>query len=286
MAAKKSKRKTVTKAASKPYETGLDRTAANFQPLTPLSFLERAAKVFPRHTAIIHGRQRTDYATFYARSRRLASALAQKGIRKGDTVAVMLANTPPMLEAHYGVPMLGAVLNALNTRLDAAAIAFMLEHGGAKILITDREFSATVAAALKLLKKKPLVIDYDDPEFPQTGARLGTIDYEKFLKGGDPDFAWTHARRRMGRDCAELHLRHHRQSQGRGLSPSRRRPDVLRQCAGRHHGRASRAAVDPAHVPLQWLVHALVAVGGGGHPCLPALGARGGDLRCAGQSMA
>ena len=188
MGTRKSKRKTVTKA--KPYETGLDRVAANYQPLTPLSFLERAAKVFPRHTAIIHGAQRTDYATFYARSRRLASALAQKGIRKGDTVAVMLANTPPMLEAHYGVPMLGAVLNALNTRLDPAAVAFMLEHGGAKILITDREFSATVAAALALLKKKPLVIDYDDPEFPQTGARLGQIDYEKFLKSGDPDFAW------------------------------------------------------------------------------------------------
>jgi fatty-acyl-CoA synthase len=188
MAAKKSKRKTVTK--SRPYETGLDRTQANYQPLTPLTFLERAAKVFPRHTAIIHGRQRTDYATFYARSRRLASALAQKGIRKGDTVAVMLSNTPPMLEAHYGIPMLGAVLNALNTRLDPAAIAFMLEHGGAKILITDREFSATVATALGLLKKKPLVIDYDDPEFPQSGARLGKIDYEKFLKSGDPDFAW------------------------------------------------------------------------------------------------
>ena len=174
MAAKKSKRKTVTKA--KPYETGLDRVPANYQPLTPLSFLERAAKTFPRPTAIIHGKQRTDYASFYARSRRLASALAQKGIRKGDTVAVMLANTPPMLEAHYGIPMLGAVLNALNTRLDPTALAFMLEHGGAKILITDREFSATVAAALKLLKKKPLVIDYDDPEFPQSGPRLGKID--------------------------------------------------------------------------------------------------------------
>jgi fatty-acyl-CoA synthase len=190
MAAKKSKRKTVTKTAGPPYETGLDRAAANYQPLTPLSFLERAARTFPRHTAIIHGQQRTDYATFYARSRRLASALAQKGIRKGDTVAVMLANTPPMLEAHYGIPMLGAVLNALNTRLDPAAIAFMLEHGGAKILITDREFSATVAAALALLKKKPLVIDYDDPQFPQAGARLGKIDYEKFLKSGDPQFAW------------------------------------------------------------------------------------------------
>ena len=189
----KPKRRTVTKAgkpAGKPHETGLDRVAANHQPLTPLTFLERAARTFPGRTAIIHGKQRIDYATFYARARRLASALAKKGIRKGDTVAVILANTPPMLEAHYGVPMLGAVLNALNSRLDAAAIAFMLEHGGAKILITDREFSATVSDALKLLKKKPLVIDYDDKEFPQDGARLGKIDYEKFLKSGDPEFAW------------------------------------------------------------------------------------------------
>lgn len=187
MATKKTLRKNVTK---RPYETGLDKTAANYQPLTPLSFLERAAQVFPNRTAIIHGKRRLRYADFYARSRRLASALAKKGIRKGDTVAVMLSNTPPMLEAHYGVPMLGAVLNALNTRLDAAAIAFMLEHGGAKILITDREFSATVKDALARLKKKPLVIDYDDKEFPQSGARLGKIDYEKFLKSGDPNFAW------------------------------------------------------------------------------------------------
>jgi len=189
MATKKRRQKTITKAA-KPYESGLDRRCANFQPLTPLSFLERAAQVFPRHTAIIHGSRRIDYATFYARSRRLASALTKLGVKRGDTVAAMLSNTPPMLEAHYGIPMLGAVLNALNTRLDSAAIAFMLEHGGAKILITDREFSATIAGALKLLKKKPLVIDYDDKEFPQSGARLGKIDYEKFLKSGDPDFAW------------------------------------------------------------------------------------------------
>ena len=180
----------VTKRTPKPYETGLDRVAANYQPLTPLSFLERSAATFPDRTAIIHGRQRVSYALFYARARRLASALAGQGIRKGDTVAVMLANTPPMLEAHYAIPMLGAVINALNTRLDAAALAFMLEHGGANILITDREFSATVKAALGLLKKKPLVIDYDDREFAQTGARLGRIDYEKFLKGGDPAFAW------------------------------------------------------------------------------------------------
>jgi fatty-acyl-CoA synthase len=172
------------------YDIGLDRNPANYQPLTPLQFLERAASVYPGRTAIIHGKLRFTYAEFYARSRRLASALAAKGIKKGDTVAAMLSNTPPMLEAHYGVPMLGAVLNALNTRLDAAAIAFMLEHGGAKILITDREFSATIQAALAKLKTPPLVIDYDDPEFPQTGPRLGTIDYEEFLAGGDPEFDW------------------------------------------------------------------------------------------------
>jgi fatty-acyl-CoA synthase len=178
------------KGRANPYETGLARNAANYQPLTPLSFLERAASVFPDHIAIIHGRQRIRYADFYARSRALASALAGRGIQKGDTVAVMLANTPAMLEAHYGVPMLGAVLNALNTRLDAAAIAFMLEHGGANILITDREFAPTVKAALALLKKKPLVIDYDDREFPQDGERLGSIDYESFVAGGDPQFPW------------------------------------------------------------------------------------------------
>ena len=187
------KRKTVKKKAParrlQPYEDGLGRNAANFQPLTPLTALERAASVFPDQLAIIHGRQRFSYAQFYARSRRLASALKARGIKKGDTVAAMLANTPPMLEAHHGVPMLGAVLNALNTRLDAAAIAFMLEHGAAKILITDREFAPTVKAALKLLKKKPLVIDYDDSEFPQGGEKLGE-DYERFIAGGDPDFAW------------------------------------------------------------------------------------------------
>jgi fatty-acyl-CoA synthase len=167
----------------------LPRTPANFQPLTPLSMLERAASVFPDHLAVIHGKQRFSYAEFYRRSRRLASALAAHGIGKNDTVAAMLANTPAMLEAHYGAPMAGGVLNALNTRLDAPSIAYMLEHGDAKILITDREFSATIAEALKLLKHKPLVIDYDDPEFPQDGEPLGE-DYEAFLQSGDPDFAW------------------------------------------------------------------------------------------------
>jgi fatty-acyl-CoA synthase len=177
------------KIGANPYETGLDRNPANFQPLTPLSHLERAATTFPDTVAVIHGRARTTYREFYARCRRLASALARRGIKKNDTVAAMLSNTPSMLEAHHAVPMAGAVLNAINTRLDAATIAFILEHGGAKILVTDREFSKAVAEALALLKKPPLVIDYDDPEFPQDGARLGE-DYEAFLQSGDPDFDW------------------------------------------------------------------------------------------------
>src|SRR5262245_57043293 len=123
--------------AKTPYDTDLDRNAANFQPLTPLTLLERAASVFPDHTAIIHGKLRRSYSEFYARARRLASALAKRGIKRGDTVSAVLANTPAMLEAHYGVPMTGAVLNTMNTRLDAATIAFQIDHGEAKVLIAD-----------------------------------------------------------------------------------------------------------------------------------------------------
>jgi len=158
--------------------------------LTPLGFLERAAAVFPQRTAIMHGRQHWSYAQFYARARRLASALSKRGVRRGDTVSVMLANTPPMLEAHYGVPMTGAVLNTLNTRLDAAALAFMLDHADAKVLITDREFAPVIDQTLKLARVKPLVIDYDDTEFPEAGARLGELEYEEFIAGGDPEFEW------------------------------------------------------------------------------------------------
>jgi fatty-acyl-CoA synthase len=173
------------------YDLDLDRNPANHQPLTPLQFLDRAASTFPDRTAIIHGRLRRSYAEFYARTRRLASALARRGIGRGDTVAAVLANTPAMLECHYGVPMCGAVLNTLNTRLDAATIAFSLDHGEAKVLITDREFSATVKAALEKAGVKPLVIDYDDPEFDGPGERLGEIEYEAFLAEGEPDFAWS-----------------------------------------------------------------------------------------------
>jgi fatty-acyl-CoA synthase len=168
-----------------PYDRDLDRNSANFQPLTPLTLIERAATVFPDHLAIVHGKLRRNYRDFFARSRRLASALAREGLTRGDTVSAMLANTPAMLECHYGVPMCGAVLNTLNTRLDAAALGFMLDHAEAKALIVDREFSSVIAAALKIAKVKPLIVDYDDPEYLGPGERVGRLEYEEFIAKGD-----------------------------------------------------------------------------------------------------
>ncbi len=170
------------------FDRDLDRNPANHQPLTPLSLLERAAAVFPERLAIVHGPLRRSYAEFYARSRRLASALAKRGIGRGDTVAVIAANTPAMLECHYGVPMTGGVLNTLNTRLDAAALAFMLDHGEAKILLVDREFSSLMEEALKHVKARPYVIDYDDPEYDGPGERIGDVEYEAFLSSGDATY--------------------------------------------------------------------------------------------------
>ena len=172
------------------YNTDLDRNPANYQPLTPLTFLERAASTFPEYPAIVHGDLKRTYSQFYARSRQLASALTNHGIGKGDTVSVMLANTPAMLEAHYGVPMCGAVLHSMNTRLDAAVIAFQLDHAECKVLITDREFSPVIKEALAKAKVKPLVIDYDDPEYSGDGERLGETEYEDFIAAGDREFAW------------------------------------------------------------------------------------------------
>ena len=171
------------------YDLHLDKNAANYVPLSPLSFLERSAQVYPSRLALIYGPQRQTWAQTYDRCRRLASALAQRGVGQGDTVAVMLPNVPAMYEAHFGVPMAGAVLNTLNTRLDAEAIAFMLQHGEAKVLLTDREFSAVVNKALSLLgDHKPLVVEVEDDEAP-AGAAVGEITYESFLAQGDAQFA-------------------------------------------------------------------------------------------------
>ncbi|HEX4585132.1 MAG TPA: acyl-CoA synthetase [Burkholderiaceae bacterium] len=175
---------------SSAYDVGLDRNQANFVALSPLSFLERTAGVYPDHAALIYGGRSQTWAQTYQRCRRLGSALAARGVGRGDTVAAMLPNVPAMFEAHFGVPMSGAVLNALNTRLDAEAIAFMLAHGGARVLLTDREFSPVIEKALARMQgERPLVIEVQDALAP-AGKELGQIDYDSFLAGGDPGFAW------------------------------------------------------------------------------------------------
>jgi fatty-acyl-CoA synthase len=177
------------------YNKDLDRNPANFQPLTPLTFLERAASVFPDHPAIIHGNLRCNYADFYARSRRLGSALAKLGLGRGDTVSALLFNTPAMLECHYGVPMCGAVLHSINTRLDAAIVAFQLDHAETKLAIVDRELMPLMQDALKLANVTPVLVQYDDPEWSgQVAADLASEpevqEYEDFLSQGDPDYDW------------------------------------------------------------------------------------------------
>jgi fatty-acyl-CoA synthase len=171
------------------YLEGLEKNQANYTPLSPLTFIARAAAVYPDRVAVVHGAYRATWSETYARCRRLASALARRGIGRNDTVAVMAPNVPAMMEAHFGVPMCGAVLNTLNIRLDAAAIAFMLRHGSARAIITDGEFAATIEQALAQLEDKPLVIDIDDAEYPE-GCRIGAITYEDFLATGDADYAW------------------------------------------------------------------------------------------------
>jgi fatty-acyl-CoA synthase len=171
-----------------PFSSGLDPTAANFAPLTPVDFLARAAETYPGKAAVVHGEHVHTYRELEARVRRLASVLAARGVARGDTVAIMAPNVPALLEAHYAVPGLGAVLNALNYRLDAATIAFCLDHGEAKVLVTDREFSPVVAKALAQVKREIFVVDIDDP-LASGGERLGCVDYESWIAGGDPRFA-------------------------------------------------------------------------------------------------
>ena len=177
----------MSKVYTNPYELGLDKNPANFVPLTPIGFLLRSASVYPDRLAVVHGERRYSWREALDRCRRLAAALAAAGVGRGDTVAVMAPNIPEMFEAHFGVPMAGAVLNALNIRLDPETIAFILGHGEAKVLITDTEFAPVVKQALARLERKPLVVDIVDPAGPG-GARLGNIDYEAFLAGGDPAF--------------------------------------------------------------------------------------------------
>lgn len=177
--------------ANNPYAAGLERNQANYVPLSPLSFIRRTAFIYPNRISTIQGERQYTWQETYSRCRQLASALKGRGVQPGQTVAVMLPNVSAMFEAHFGIPMLGAVLNTLNTRLDAEAIAFMLQHGEAKVLITDLEYSAVVEQALKLMTgPKPVVIDVLDPDFTG-GKALGEKDYEAFLAEGDPEFEWS-----------------------------------------------------------------------------------------------
>ena len=170
------------------YEQHLDRNPANYAPLSPIPLLERAASVFPDRPSVVHGARRYTWSETWTRARRLGSALAQRGIGKGDTVAAMLPNIPEMFECHFGVPLTGAIFNALNTRLDAATIAFVLNHGEAKILIADREYAPIVESALERIGRTITVIDVDDPEYDGAGALLGETTYDDFIAGGDPAY--------------------------------------------------------------------------------------------------
>ncbi len=175
------------------YEDGLSANNANYTPLTPVDFLERAAGTWPNKTAIIHGQTRRSYREFLERSRRMASALNKRNIGKGDVVSIIAPNTPAMLEAHYGVIMSGGVLNALNYRLDASTIAFILEHCEAKLIMVDKEFSSVMEEAFRLMKKVPDVIGIDD-ELAIEGQLIGSLDYESFLLEGDPSYDWPKVR--------------------------------------------------------------------------------------------
>ena len=266
-------------AAQNQYTIGLDKTPANYVPLTPLSFLARSAAVYPDHVSTVYEGRSFTWAQTYERCRRFASWLAGRGIGHGDTVAAMLPNIPAMNEVHFAVPMAGAVLNALNIRLDAPSIAFQLDHGGAKIILVDPEFSGVIAEALTLMKgPKPFVIDVDDAAFAG-GKRIGELEYEAAVAAGDPGFV----ARLPGDEWDAIALSY---TSGTTGNPEGRRdpsPRRLSQCRQQYPGRQSRPAsglsLDAADVPLQRLV---LSVDGGGlrrHQCLPAQGRSGEDLR-------
>ena len=261
------------------YSIGLDKTPANFVPLSPLSFLERTAAVYPNlPSAVYEGRVFT-WGQTYERCRRFASFLAKRGIGRGDTVAAMLPNIPAMNEVHFAVPMTGAVLNTLNIRLEANTIAFQLDHGGAKIILVDPEFTGVISEALTLMTgPKPLVIDVDDAAFAG-GTRIGEIEYEDAVAQGDPNFAARPPQDEWDAIALSYTSGNHRQSQGRRHPPSRRLSQRRQQYPRRQSRPASGLSLDAADVSLQRLVLSLDHRGNGRHQRLPAQGRSDENLR-------
>ena len=251
------------------YDTDLDQTPANHEPLSPISFIRRAAEVYPDRMAVIHGPMRLTYGQVYERCCRLASALVNREIEPGDTVAILAPNIPAHFEAHYGVPMTGGVLNAINTRLDAATIAFILDHGEAKILLVDPELADVAKAAVEECGRDLFIIDIDDPLAPDA-APLGEIAYEAFLETGDPTFKGVP----IDNEWQAIALSYTSGTTGNPKGVVTHHPRCLPQCPRQHDGLGDDAppglSLDPAHVPLQRLVFPLDHHGFKRHPCVPA----------------
>ena len=268
----------MSERATHPYENGLGKNAANYVPLSPTSFLLRTASVYPDRLAVTYGERRYRWRETLERCRRLAAALTARGVGRGDTVAVMAPNIPETFEAHFGVPMAGAVLNALNIRLDPATIAFILQHGEAKVLITDTEFAPVIQQALDQLERKPLVIDIDDAMGP-SGNLLGEMDYEAFLATGDPAFPEEAPKDEWEAITLNYTSGTTGNPKGGRVSSPRRLSERTRQRSRLGHAAPPGLSLDLANVPLQRLVLSVDDHGDGRHPCLPAARRRHGDLR-------
>ncbi len=261
------------------FERDLDRRPANYVPLSPVSFLTRTARIYPDRVAIIHGGRRITYAQFLDRARRLASALARAGVGQGDTVSIMAPNTPEMLEAHYAVPMLGAVLCCINIRLDAAAVGFVLQHSETKVVLADTEFAAVMGLAVVAAGSAPLVVDIDDTDATPNGTRCGTVDYETFIAAGDP----AHPVRLPEDEWQAIALNYTSGTTGnpKGVV-AHHRGAYLNACANALTFGLSPQSVYLWTLPMfhcnGWTYTWAVTLGGW-NPCLPAAGGTGADLR-------